>query len=107
MKPRNPIGFFWAEQQDPNCITLSSTASHRLGNMLGTFEDEKFSAQLESHLDQMNAKALKREQKISSLVMELETAKEQVELLQQQRLYLFLFLGLAAFFLMLLLVKGS
>lgn len=105
---KNPVGFIWLNEQsntDPNCITLVSTTSHKLGTMLGTFEDEQFSQGLESYIDLLRnkAKALERDKK--SMQSQLEQAQITVEVLAMQRLYLACFLGVSAFFLAVLLSR--
>ncbi len=102
MSKKNPVGFIW-NQHDPNCITLRSTTSNRLGQLLGTYDNEKFSSSLESHLDMLNSKEKALEKQIKNYKQQNELANNRIEVLEQQRLYigccLLSSIGLLMFFL--------
>ncbi len=104
MSKKNPVGFIW-NQHDPNCITLTSTASHRLGQLLGTFEDDKFSSSLESHLDMLNSKQKALEKQVKNYKQQSELANNRIEVLEQQRLYVGCCLVMSLAFLGLLLCR--
>ncbi len=90
---------------DPNCITLSSGTSNRLGQMLGTFEDDKFSSTLESLIDGLNNRIGTLKVERNDLREKLREAEQRAEVLAMQRLYLGFFCGLSAIFVLLLLCK--
>ena len=107
-RKNNPVGFIWLNEQsntDHNCITLISTTSHRLGTMLGTFEDEQFSQGLESYIDHLRNKNKALEKDKKSLQSQIEQAQTTVEVLAMQRLYLGFFFGVAMLFLVVLLAR--
>lgn len=73
---------------DPNCIVLTSTTSHRLGKLIGTYDDEQFSKSLETYMDLQHSKNAVLEKLTKNLKMENALLRNRIEVLSMQRMYL-------------------